>query len=145
MTFLKTLYRIFVPNSRAVKSAIAFFFIFILGASFITVSYVGNLAIMTNYLLHKDEVTAKFCVNKDKPEMHCNGKCYLHKQLEKEHHKDKKPNPVNFVRADFHLICKKPAKFSFVDFSQTRRVSPPFQQRETNGYLATLLRPPIFA
>lgn len=29
------------------------------------------------YLLNQDFITENFCVNKDKPEMSCNGKCHL--------------------------------------------------------------------
>lgn len=28
-----------------------------------------------------EEITDAFCINKDKPEMHCNGTCHLKKQL----------------------------------------------------------------
>jgi hypothetical protein len=35
------------------------------------------------YLANKEYVVAKLCENKAKPEMHCNGKCHLAKQLEK--------------------------------------------------------------
>ena len=29
------------------------------------------------YLLNKDYITDQFCINKDKPELKCNGKCHL--------------------------------------------------------------------
>lgn len=35
------------------------------------------------YELNIDYIIKNYCVNKDKPEMHCNGKCYLNKQLNK--------------------------------------------------------------
>lgn len=37
--------------------------------------------ILINFSLHQDEIAAEHCVNKDKPELHCNGKCYLSKEL----------------------------------------------------------------
>jgi len=37
--------------------------------------------ILVNYQLNKAEITAKYCVNKDKPNMHCCGKCLLKKKL----------------------------------------------------------------
>jgi len=36
------------------------------------------------YVLNKDYIAAKLCINKDKPAMHCNGKCFLAKQQQKE-------------------------------------------------------------
>ena len=36
-----------------------------------------------NFYLNQKEIAAIECVNKSRPEMHCNGKCYLAKQLQK--------------------------------------------------------------
>ena len=35
------------------------------------------------YELNKAEITQKYCENKNRPAMHCNGQCYLAKQLRK--------------------------------------------------------------
>jgi hypothetical protein len=40
------------------------------------------------------ELAAKYCVNKKKPMLHCNGKCYLAKQLKKLEQEEKKNQPV---------------------------------------------------
>lgn len=34
------------------------------------------------FMLNQDYIRAVFCINKDKPEMKCDGKCYLKKTLE---------------------------------------------------------------
>jgi hypothetical protein len=47
----------------------------------------GNLSIVVGYELNKENLTRLFCINKDKPTLHCNGKCYLAGQL-KEHQKN---------------------------------------------------------
>jgi hypothetical protein len=36
---------------------------------------------IVHYQWNKKEITAKFCINKNKPKVHCNGKCHLKKQL----------------------------------------------------------------
>ena len=36
-----------------------------------------------NYLLNKEYIAKNLCVNKDKPESHCEGKCHLVKELKK--------------------------------------------------------------
>jgi hypothetical protein len=36
-----------------------------------------------NFYLNQKDIAAIECVNKNRPEMHCNGKCYLAKQLKK--------------------------------------------------------------
>ena len=40
-----------------------------------------QLSYFAYYELNIDYITAKYCVNKDKPEMQCNGKCHLMKEL----------------------------------------------------------------
>ena len=36
-----------------------------------------------NFYLNQKEIAEKECENKNRPEMHCNGKCFLAKQLKK--------------------------------------------------------------
>jgi len=38
---------------------------------------------VVEYQLDKERITELFCVNKAKPQLHCNGKCHLAKQLRK--------------------------------------------------------------
>jgi hypothetical protein len=46
--------------------------------------------IFTDYVLNKVSITNKYCENKDKPKLKCNGKCHLKKQL-KEQEKQEAP------------------------------------------------------
>ncbi len=48
----------------------------------------GYTIIQTQFLLQRKEITAIYCVNKDKPELECEGKCELSKRLSEA--KDKK-------------------------------------------------------
>ena len=36
------------------------------------------------YVLNQDYIAEFLCVNKDKPELKCHGKCHLAKQIEKQ-------------------------------------------------------------
>lgn len=42
-----------------------------------------QLGIFGWYELNKKAITEQFCINKNKPQLHCNGKCHLKKQLQK--------------------------------------------------------------
>ncbi len=48
---------------------------------------------LLNFYWNQDAITAKFCVNKNKPKMHCNGKCFLAKQI-KEQEKREAANAI---------------------------------------------------
>jgi hypothetical protein len=65
-------------------------------AILLTVSIIAqgmiNLALCAYYQVNKKEIAAKLCVNKNKPMMHCDGKCYLGKQLKKAEENEKRQN-----------------------------------------------------
>jgi len=49
-----------------------------------------QLGIVGWYELNTKSITQKYCVNKSKPQLHCNGKCHLRKQLDKAGSKQSK-------------------------------------------------------
>ncbi|SRX74533.1 hypothetical protein AEQU3_01512 [Aequorivita antarctica] len=49
---------------------------------------------VVDYVVNYDYIVNVLCENKDKPEMQCNGKCHLSKELAKEAGADNK-NPFN--------------------------------------------------
>ncbi len=52
--------------------------------------------VVFEWKMNQEEITEKYCINKDKPMMNCNGKCYLSKQLENlelKEEQERKNNP----------------------------------------------------
>ncbi len=49
---------------------------------------------VVEYVMNYDFIIATLCENQDKPEMHCDGKCYLVKQLAQESESGNN-NPLN--------------------------------------------------
>lgn len=45
-------------------------------------------AIRGAYLLNKDFIARVLCINKEKPKMQCEGKCYLSKKLKEQEQQD---------------------------------------------------------
>ncbi len=59
------------------------------------------------YIINYNYISEVLCINKDKPEKHCNGKCHLKKQLEKSYKTqipdDKAANsPIVLTQNDFY-------------------------------------------
>ncbi|WP_148230693.1 hypothetical protein [Chitinophaga pinensis] len=44
----------------------------------------SQLVIMVKYKIDQAYIASVLCENRDKPDMHCNGKCYLRKQLKQD-------------------------------------------------------------
>lgn len=55
--------------------------------------------LFVNYQINKAEITRKYCENKAKPMLHCNGKCYLAKQLAKQRAKEEQSNKIDFGKS----------------------------------------------
>lgn len=54
----------------------------------------SSFILQTGFYLNRSYIAANLCVNKDKPMMHCNGKCYLTKKI-KEQEKQDRQTPVS--------------------------------------------------
>lgn len=67
------------------------------------------------YVMQYDFIVTTLCENKDNPEMECNGKCYLGKQLAKENgDQDKNPfQKSSHSEISFQLIFEEVKPFSF--------------------------------
>lgn len=93
-----------------VKGILSLFLLF----SFLIVS-MSNSIILVNYEINKKEITSKYCINKDRPQMHCCGKCLLKKKLaEQEAHQNFPAFPD--IKADIQLFCSE--SFDFVNFPE---------------------------
>jgi hypothetical protein len=63
--------------------------------------------IIGNYVINKQMILDKFCVNKALPELNCDGKCYLAQQLQAEKEK-KNSESQHFFALDFGLYIPCP-------------------------------------
>ncbi|PZP52113.1 MAG: hypothetical protein DI598_01480 [Pseudopedobacter saltans] len=52
-------------------------------------SFSKNIVIL-HFYVERDAIAEKYCINKYKPGLHCNGHCFLVKQLKKEQQKETK-------------------------------------------------------
>jgi hypothetical protein len=98
---------------------------------------------MLEYVINYDYISEVLCINKKKPELHCNGKCYLGKELAKSNQEDtsKTKNQTQKV-LDFYI----PVDISEIQNSRQEFFTNPFFTYETDYsylFLSHILRPPI--
>lgn len=63
-----------------------------------------KLGIVAYYQINKGFITANFCINKAKPKLQCNGKCYLAKKLKKaQENEEKQASLVNSFEQNIYL------------------------------------------
>lgn len=99
--------------------------------------------IQTEYLLNKSYIAKNLCVNRDKPMMHCNGKCFLAKQLRaQEKQEQQAPDSKKekfevqpfFLPDDINLINIRPV--STIAFCETKDI-------KTSNFPRSVFHPPM--
>ena len=51
--------------------------------------------LVVDYALNRATITARFCVNKARPQLQCNGRCYFTKQLKQQQERENQlPSPL---------------------------------------------------
>ena len=75
--------------------------------------FASRISIYADYMINKDYISEVLCVNRDEPEMHCNGECHLKSEIEKEEKSEK--SPINTVKDknEIQLFSESNAVFSF--------------------------------
>lgn len=77
--------------------------------------------IVTNYLVEKERIAKELCENKDKPMLHCNGKCYLAKQLKKSETKQNEKFKVHSELPVFILQTELAIEEELIIFATTQK------------------------
>lgn len=77
---------------------------------------------VVEYVVLYDYIKNELCVNKDKPEMKCNGKCHLKKEMANASDSGKEKSKSNFASAEiqivyFQEVLNKTAIYSFQTYS----------------------------
>lgn len=93
------------------RSTIAYFFkefTTLLLVTFITVESTGKGGILISYFANKQYIAENLCVNKNNKNLHCNGKCYLIKQLKEAEKKEQSPAQPVSKMYDEELIMDLP-------------------------------------
>ena len=62
--------------------------------------------IVANYQLNKEYIAKYLCENRDKPQMHCNGKCQMMKKLKQQEKKDQ-DTPQNKIANNFEYTSNQ--------------------------------------
>jgi hypothetical protein len=99
---------------------------------------------LLDYSLNRNYIASSLCENKSKTEMHCAGKCYLNKQLEKsnenQNNKDQKGS-AKILLIDFFVPFDEMASANHFTISLVEPHYP--VQHITPACTPAIFRPPI--
>ena len=105
----------------------------------------GPEVLVLNYQLNKAAITARYCVNKARPQLRCNGKCHLAQQLRKAEGGDKKAPTTTLAKARFEVLPT--VAFELPALRRWPRAAPRFARplvaRCVAGRALGVFRPPL--
>lgn len=86
-----------------------------------------KIGVVGYYIVNQNYITQAFCINKNKPELECNGKCHLSKQLAKqEQQANKFPSSVKEIQETI-LFFESPVLIANPSFpTQQNSQLPPY-------------------
>ena len=89
------------------------------------------------YQLNKNYIARVLCQNRDKPQMHCDGQCYLAKRLKAQQDKQDKETTERVQQtASIQLFCETHFSFAFTP-------SIVLSHRQTFSYLIPSYKAPV--
>lgn len=105
----------------------------------------SRLLVYANFWMNQEYIAEKLCENKDKPEMECNGKCHLKKELEKED-KRKQQEERKIQVEELVFIPQSEIKEVIDAVYTVEKVNRQHFfviQQKTNGFSPYIFHPPV--
>lgn len=119
----------------------------ILLALLILLQSFSKVWIIFSFKINQDYIAKVLCINRDKPELHCNGKCFLMQRIRAEEEKERKELPQKLKEQKEVLYCLN--KFDWlIDRSKnwTDKTKNTFSHQTpfTSDFVKGIFRPPKF-
>jgi len=102
---------------------------------------------LAEYAVNYDYISKVLCINKSRPEVHCNGKCYLSKELAKTNDTD--PSPLNKTKNSGQKILDTYIPSGITEVTITEKIpffnfSFTYEEAYSFLFLKHIFRPPVF-
>ncbi|MCF2447636.1 hypothetical protein L0657_27015 [Dyadobacter sp. CY345] len=97
------------------------------------------------YQINKEYITRVLCVNRDKPQLNCNGHCYLAKKLKAQQEKEDQQTSEQVQNIpSLQLFASPVTSFAFLtaNFLQNQRLAFCYQLGAYQAPLSILIPPP---
>lgn len=97
------------------------------------------------YQLNKGYIAEVLCINKNRPELKCNGKCHLKQMLKKQASKQDQPSDPtqNTERITINWLIQSSPSFSFDNLPFHKTLTRPNFLKEDQCFIFDIFHPPI--
>ncbi|RKR84659.1 hypothetical protein BDD43_4908 [Mucilaginibacter gracilis] len=90
-------------------------------------------------------IAENLCINRSRPWMHCNGKCYFMKKIHQAEENEKKQEAKDNLNRLEVSFFQEPFQLSFIEPAILETVKssfPPYTYQYSSRYIETIFRPP---
>lgn len=121
-----------------------FIAVIILLIAVITVTF-SNALLISSYAINKNYVAKNLCENRDNKGMHCNGKCFLHKQLKKQESSDNSSGTNTKERSEVQLYFPPASDVSVTIIISAKSFRACEKSFSAQSYVSHFFKPPCFS
>ena len=101
----------------------------------------SRLFVFAGYQLNQQYIASTLCVNKSRPWLHCNGRCYLMKKIQQAEQKEKSAEQQTQKHLFQEAFFTTTATLTF-NSQLLRVIASPYKALSPQSVTITLLRPP---
>lgn len=105
-------------------------------------SNLSTLFVYAEFKANQRYIAETLCENKDKPQLNCEGKCYLMKKLKDAEEKEKKQEKQAQKKAAYDLFFTTKALYSILAVTLPRGAKPKPSNIDLPQFSAEILHPP---
>tara|TARA_R110002051_G_scaffold48308_2_gene95345 strand:+ start:100091 stop:100432 length:342 start_codon:yes stop_codon:yes gene_type:complete len=100
--------------------------------------------VISYYALFTDDFVERFCENKARPELNCNGECALSKMLEQDSGDEKAPNNLEWLKNEVVLFIGPLISTIFLEKQVTSLIEPQYNVLYSFYFTERIIHPPKF-
>ena len=111
----------------------------------VTLFTLKSAVLMSYYTLFTDDFIENFCVNKDQPELNCDGKCFLSKMLNKSDQHEGRQETIAISLAQLEFIFTPLENANLLFLSKVTKNDFHYDVNYTSVFLNTADKPPCLS
>ena len=108
----------------------------------IIIQSLGSMVVIAAFELNRDYIAKNLCVNRSKPKMHCNGKCHMHKMLQKEESQSSGPSTPVKEKSEVVQYFNNDQQLALISFDTFYQKIIPYSDTQVTGFYHSVFHPP---